>query len=86
LSLGGQYDRSIENAFHWSLDVTLREDDSRIRERVPRNNINWLYRFTLFTLSILKQHPDRRNSLIMRRRLCGWSEKVLMEIINALTC
>jgi predicted transposase YbfD/YdcC len=74
---------SVENACHWSLDVTFREDDSRIRERVLGNNINWLCRFTL---SILKQHPDRRRSLIMRRRCCGWSEKFLMEVIDALAC
>ena len=74
---------SVENACHWSLDVTFREDDSRIRERVLGNNINWLYRFTL---SILKQHPDRRRSLIMKRRCCGWSEKFLMEVIDALVC
>src|SRR5215470_3806434 len=74
---------SVENACHWSLDVTFREDDSRIRERVLGANITWLYRFTL---SILKQHPDRRMSLIMKRRGCGWSEKFLMEIINALVC
>jgi predicted transposase YbfD/YdcC len=74
---------SVENACHWSLDVTFREDESRIRERVLGTNITWLYRFTL---SILKQHPDRRHSLIMRRRLCGWSEKFLLEVINALVC
>ena len=83
LSLGGQYDRSIENACHWSLDVTFREDESRIRERVLGANITWLYRFTL---SILKQHPDRRMSLIMRRRACGWSDEFLMEVISGLTC
>ena len=74
---------SVENACHWTLDVTFREDDSRIRERVLGSNITWLYRFTL---SILKQHPDRRMSLIMKRRGCGWSEKFLMEVINALVC
>jgi predicted transposase YbfD/YdcC len=74
---------SVENTCHWSLDVTFREDDSRIRERVLGANITWLYRFTL---SILKQHPDRRMSLIMKRRGCGWSEKFLMEVINALVC
>jgi predicted transposase YbfD/YdcC len=74
---------SVENACHWSLDVTFREDDSRIRERVLGSNITWLYRFTL---SILKQHPDRRMSLIMRRRACGWSDKFLMEVIDALVC
>ena len=74
---------SVENACHWSLDVTFREDDSRVRERVLGSNITWLYRFTL---SILKQHPDRRMSLIMKRRACGWSEKFLMEVIDALVC
>jgi predicted transposase YbfD/YdcC len=74
---------SVENACHWTLDVTFREDDSRIRERVLGANITWLYRFTL---SILKQHPDRRMSLIMKRRGCGWSEKFLMEVINELVC
>jgi predicted transposase YbfD/YdcC len=72
---------SVENTCHWTLDVTFREDDSRIRQRVLGTNITWLYRFTL---SILKQHPDRRQSLIMKRRSCGWSEKFLMEVINAL--
>jgi predicted transposase YbfD/YdcC len=74
---------SVESACHWSLDVTFREDDSRVRERVLGSNIAWLYRFTL---SILKQHPDRRMSLIMKRRGCGWSEKFLMEVINELAC
>jgi predicted transposase YbfD/YdcC len=74
---------SVENACHWSLDVTFREDDSRVRERVLGSNITWLYRFTL---SILKQHPDRRQSLVMKRRGCGWSDKFLMEVIGALTC
>jgi predicted transposase YbfD/YdcC len=74
---------SVENGCHWSLDVTFREDDSRVRERVLGSNITWLYRFTL---SILKQHPDRRQSLIMRRRACGWSDEFLMEVIAGLTC
>jgi predicted transposase YbfD/YdcC len=74
---------SVENTCHWTLDVTFREDDSRIRQRVLGTNITWLYRFTL---SILKQHPDRRMSLIMKRRGCGWSEKFLMEVIDALVC
>lgn len=74
---------SVENACHWTLDVTFREDDSRVRERVLGSNISWLYRFTL---SILKQHPDRRQSLIMKRRACGWSDEFLMEVIGELTC
>jgi predicted transposase YbfD/YdcC len=74
---------AVENSCHWSLDVTFREDDSRIRQRVLGSNITWLYRFTL---SLLKQHPDKRQSLAMKRRGCGWSDKFLMEVIGALTC
>ena len=47
------------------------------------SNITWLYRFTL---SILKQHPDRRQSLIMKRRGCKWSDTFLMEVIGTLIC
>ena len=46
----------IENTCHWVLDVTYREDESRIREEALRENFAWLNRFTL---SLLKQHPDR---------------------------
>ena len=74
---------AVENACHWTLDVTFREDDSRVRERVLGSNITWLYRFTL---SILKQHPDRRMSLIMKRRGCGWSDDYLMQVVGGSTC
>jgi hypothetical protein len=72
---------SVGNACHRALDVTSREDDSRLRARVLGANITRLYRFTL---SILKQHPDRRMSLIRKRRGRGRSDKFLMEIINTL--
>jgi predicted transposase YbfD/YdcC len=73
---------SVENSCHWSLDVTFREDDSRVRQRVLGSNMTWLYRFTL---SLLKQHPDKRQSVAMKRRGCGWSDTFLMEVIGALT-
>ena len=72
----------IENSCHWSLDVTYREDESRIRERRLRENFAWLNRITL---SLLKQHPGRQ-SVAMKRRRCGWSEGFLMEVITGSTC
>jgi predicted transposase YbfD/YdcC len=68
---------SIENTCHWSLDVTYREDESRIRDEHLRENFAWLNRFTL---SLLKQHPGR-DSLVMKRRSCGWNENYLMEVL-----
>jgi predicted transposase YbfD/YdcC len=69
---------SIENSCHWSLDVTYREDESRIRDPHLRENFAWLNRFTL---SLLKQHPGR-GSVAMKRRSCGWSENFLLEVLG----
>jgi predicted transposase YbfD/YdcC len=72
----------IENGCHWSLDMAFREDESRIRERQLRENFAWLNRFAL---SLLKQHPGRQ-SLVMKRRSCGWSDTFLMEVVTGSTC
>jgi predicted transposase YbfD/YdcC len=72
---------SIENTCHWSLDITYREDESRTRERHLVENMSWLYRFTL---SLLKQHPGRQ-SLVMKRRRCGWDENFLLEVLAGST-
>lgn len=72
---------SIENTCHWSLDVTYREDESRIRDRHLRENFAWLNRFTL---SLLKQHPGR-DSIVMKRRSCGWNENFLLEVLTGST-
>jgi predicted transposase YbfD/YdcC len=73
---------SIENGCHWSLDMTFREDESRLRERHLRENFAWLNRFAL---SLLKQHPGRQ-SVVMKRRSCGWSDAFLMEVVTGSTC
>jgi predicted transposase YbfD/YdcC len=72
---------SVENTCHWSLDITYREDESRTRERHLVENMAWLYRFTL---SLLKQHPGRQ-SLVMKRRCCGWNENFLLEVLAGST-
>ena len=66
---------------HWSLDMIYREDESRIREPHMRENFACLNRFTL---SLLKQHPGK-DSIVMKRRACGWSEEFLAEVLAAVT-
>ena len=68
----------IENTCHWSLDVTYREDTSRVRQRTMAENLAWLRRFTL---SLIKQYPGK-DSLIMRRRRCGWNDQFLMQVLT----
>jgi predicted transposase YbfD/YdcC len=72
---------SIENTCHWSLDVTYREDESRIRDQHLRENFAWLNRFTL---SLLKQNSGR-DSVAMKRRSCGWNENFLLEVLTGTT-
>jgi predicted transposase YbfD/YdcC len=71
----------IENSCHWTLDMTYREDESRIREPHMRENFAWLNRFTL---SLLKQHPSK-NSIVGKRRACGWSETFMLEVFVGAT-
>jgi predicted transposase YbfD/YdcC len=71
----------IENSCHWSLDITYREDESRMRDRHLRENFAWLRRFTL---SLLKQHPGRK-SVAMKRNSCGWSEDFMLEVLTGST-
>jgi predicted transposase YbfD/YdcC len=72
---------AIENSCHWSLDVTYREDESRIRDKHLRENFAWLNRLTL---SLLKQHPGHE-SLAMKRRSCGWSDDFLLKVLAGAT-
>lgn len=69
---------AIENTLHWCLDVTFREDESRVRDRNTANNLAWLKRFTL---SLLKQQKDK-HSIAMRRRVAGWNLDYLAQVLG----
>jgi predicted transposase YbfD/YdcC len=71
----------IENGCHWTLDMTFREDESRIRDAHVRETFAWLNRFTL---SLLKQHP-LKDSIAMKRRGCGWNENFMLEVLTGAT-
>jgi predicted transposase YbfD/YdcC len=68
----------IENSLHWCLDVTFREDESRLRNRHAADNLAWLKRFTI---SLLKQQTDKE-SIAMRRRMAGWNPEYLAQVIG----
>jgi predicted transposase YbfD/YdcC len=68
----------IENTCHWCLDVTYREDESRIRDEHLRENFAWLNRLTL---SLLKQHPEK-DSVAMKRRTCGWNDEYMLQVLT----
>jgi hypothetical protein len=37
-----------------------------------------------FTLSLLKQHPGK-DSIVMKRRACGWNENFMLEVLTGAT-
>jgi predicted transposase YbfD/YdcC len=69
---------AIENTLHWCLDVTFREDESRVRDRHAGNNLAWLKRFAI---SLLKQIDDKE-SIAMRRRMAGWNPEYLSQVLG----
>lgn len=71
-------EEKLKRAFDWSLDMTYREDDSRVRQRTFTENLAWLRRFTL---SLIKQHPGKESN-IMKRRMAAWSVDFLMQVLT----
>jgi predicted transposase YbfD/YdcC len=71
----------IENSCHWTLDMTFREDESRIRDQNLRENFAWLNRLIL---SLLKQNLGK-DSIAMKRRSCGWNDDVMLQVLTGST-
>jgi len=69
---------SIENTLHWQLDVTFREDDSRVRNRQLANNLGWLRRFAI---SLLKRHPSS-HSVKGKTQIAGWNNDFLLQVLT----
>jgi predicted transposase YbfD/YdcC len=70
----------IENCLHWQLDVTFREDESRIRDRNAAENFALLRRVAL---SLLKQHPSK-GSIATKRYTATLDEQFLGEVIEGI--
>lgn len=71
----------IENALHWVLDVTFREDLSRLRKGHGAANMAVVRHFAL---NLLRGATDK-HSLKTRRKLAGWSDDYLASLLNPQT-
>jgi predicted transposase YbfD/YdcC len=69
---------AIENSLHWCLDVTFREDESRLRNRFAAENIAWLKRFAI---GLIKQNTSKE-SIAMQRRMAGWNDNYLSQLLG----
>ena len=69
----------IENRLHWVLDMTFREDESRIRKDHAPHNAGILKHMAL---NILKKTPSRR-SIRLKRKSAGWDNDFLESVLIA---
>jgi len=68
----------IENSLHWVLDVTFREDESRIRRGAAPENLATLRHIAI---NLLKQETTRQKSLKQKRLRAGWDNDYLGKVL-----
>lgn len=69
----------IENELHWSLDVTFKEDDSRVRAGYAAENFAILRRIAM---AILKQDTTTKKSLRRKRLWALWNPDYLFTLLG----
>ena len=69
---------AIENNLHWCLDITFREDLSRLRTGHGATNMAVVRHFSL---NLVRQVADKR-SIKRRRKRAAWDPQYLLEILG----
>ena len=73
---------SIENSLHWSLDVTFREDQSRVRKDHSPQNMATLRQISHNQLK-LKRETSLKVGIQGKRLQAGWREDYLLKVLLA---
>lgn len=68
----------IENSLHWVMDVTFREDESRIHKDHGGENVSWLRRVAI---SLLKRDTTIKDTIRSKRVRAGYDVKVLIQML-----
>jgi predicted transposase YbfD/YdcC len=71
---------SVENTFHWTLDVTFGEDHARLRTGDSAENFAVLRHISL---NLLKQHPSKL-SIKRKRFKAGLDDSFLLDLLSQL--
>lgn len=69
----------VENALHWSLDVTFREDDSRARTMNAAQNVATLRRIAL---NLVKKTPRKNTSQRQKLIVAALDDKFLEKLLG----
>jgi len=68
----------IENSVHWTLDITFREDESRIRKGYGAENIAVMRHIAL---NMLRNEKSSKKSIRLRRLRAGWDNAYLKKVL-----
>lgn len=68
----------VENTLHWTLDVTFREDECRIRRGEAAENLCTLRHFVL---NLLKQETTSKKSIKQKRLLAAWDDDYRAKVL-----
>ena len=69
----------VENDLHWCLDVSLREDQCRIRDLRAAENVAMVRRMAL---QLLKRQPGEPVGVPIRRLRAGWDNAYLVQVLS----
>jgi predicted transposase YbfD/YdcC len=71
---------NVEINLHWSLDVSFKEDLSRVRIGHASENLSIIRRVAL---NLLKQEKSSKVGITARRKRAGWDNKYLLKVLMA---
>ena len=70
---------AIENALHWSLDVTFGEDQSRVRAGHAAENLNILRHISL---NLRKRDTTKKRGIKGKQKNAGWDHAYLLSLLK----
>jgi len=71
----------IENNLHWELDVSMGEDASKKRTKNSPMNFSVVFKTVLAMLKKYVPSDLKNTSIKRKRKMAGWSDKYLLEML-----